>query len=145
VVIATTVGVALFHLLPHRLLEAFVAAMFFAGALLALREATREHSQAELVQREVGSHGRAVIAAFVVIFVAEWGDLTQIITANLAAHYHSALSVGLGALLALWAVSALAVVSGQNLLRVVSVRTLRLVTAVVLLGLTGWAVWEAAR
>ena len=30
------------------------------------------------------------------IFLAEWGDLTQILTANLAVRYHAPLSVGLG-------------------------------------------------
>ena len=48
-------------------------------------------------------------------------------------------------MLALWAVAGLAVVSGQSLLRVVNVATLRIVTAVVLFGLAGWAAWEAAR
>ena len=80
-----------------------------------------------------------------VIFVAEWGDLTQILTANLAAHYHDALSVGVGALLALWTVAGLAGVSGQRLLRLVDIATVRIVTAVVLMGLTGWAIWEAVR
>jgi len=79
--------------------------------------------------------------AFVVIFLAEWGDLTQILTANLAAHYHSPFSVGLGALLALWTVAGLAVVGGQSLLRFINIKTVRLVTAVVLLAipvLWGW-------
>ncbi len=69
------------------------------------------------------------------IFVAEWGDLTQIITANLAARYHDPLSVGVAAVLALWLVAAIAVLAGSNLLRVLSVRTLRIVTAVILLAL----------
>jgi putative Ca2+/H+ antiporter (TMEM165/GDT1 family) len=148
VVIATTVGVALFHLLSHRALNALVAAMFVAGGLLALREAARdrrEQREERLVEREVASHRRIVVTAFVVIFLAEWGDLTQVLTANLAAHYHSALSVAVGATLALWAVAGLAVVSGQSLLRVVNVSTVRVVTAIVLFGLAGWAVWEAAR
>ena len=145
VVIATTIGVALFHLLPQRALEALVAAMFLAGAVLALREAVKERQEEALVEREVASHRRTAVTAFVVIFVAEWGDLTQVLTANLAAHYHDALSVGVGALLALWTVAALAVVSGQSLLRVINIATLRVVTAVVLTGLAGWAAWEAAR
>jgi putative Ca2+/H+ antiporter (TMEM165/GDT1 family) len=145
VVIATTIGVALFHLLPQRALEALVAAMFLAGAALALREAVKERQEEALVEREVASHRRTAVTAFVVIFVAEWGDLTQVLTANLAAHYHDALSVGVGALLALWTVAALAVVSGQSLLRVINIATLRVVTAVVLTGLAGWAAWEAAR
>jgi putative Ca2+/H+ antiporter (TMEM165/GDT1 family) len=143
VVIATTIGVALFHLLPHRALEALVAVMFLAGAVLALREAVKERDEEELVEREVASHRRIAVTAFVVIFIAEWGDLTQILTANLAAHYHDALSVGVGALLALWTVAALAVVSGQSLLRVINVATLRIVTAVVLTGLAAWAAWAA--
>ena len=54
----------------------------------------------------------ASTTAFVVIFLAEWGDLTQVLTANLAARYHSPLSVGLGAMLALLSVSAIATFSG---------------------------------
>ena len=83
--------------------------------------------------------------AFAVIFLAEWGDLTQILTANLAARYHSPFSVALGAVAALWAVAGLAVVGGQSLLRFVNIRTVRLVTAVVLVGLAGFAAWEALR
>jgi putative Ca2+/H+ antiporter (TMEM165/GDT1 family) len=145
VVIAVTIGVALFHLLPHRALEAIVAAMFFTGGVLALREARKQQSEEELVEREVASHQRVVLTAFVVIFLAEWGDLTQILTANLAAHYHDALSVGVGALAALWAVAAIAVLAGQSVLRFINIATIRIITAVVLFGLTGWAIWEAAR
>ncbi len=145
VVIAVTIGAALFHLVPHRVLEAIVAAMFFAGAALAIREATKEPDQGPLIEKEVASHHRILVTAFLVIFIAEWGDLTQILTANLAAHYQSALSVGVGAVLALWAVAALAVVGGQSILRIVDIRTVRIVTAVVLVALGGWAIWEAAR
>ena len=145
VVIATTIGVALFHLLPQRALEAVVAGMFLVGAALALREAAKERREEALVEREAASHRRIAVTAFLVIFIAEWGDLTQVLTANLAAHYHDALSVGVGALLALWVVAALAVVSGQSLLRVVNIATVRIVTAVVLIGLAGWALWAAAR
>ena len=144
VVIATTIGVALFHVLPHQALDAFVAALFLGGAVLALREAAKERREKALVEKEAASHRRVVVTAFVVIFVAEWGDITQILMANLAAHYHDALSVGLGGLFALWTVSALAVVSGQSLLRFVNIATVRIVTAVVLFGLAGWAAWEAA-
>jgi Ca2+/H+ antiporter, TMEM165/GDT1 family len=146
VVIAVTVGAALFHLLPHRALEALVAAMFFAGSALAIWEARRaQDDRGALIQREVLSHRRTLVTAFVVIFIAEWGDLTQILTANLAAHYQSALSVAVGAVLALWAVAALAVAGGQRILRVVDIRTVRIITAVVLAAIGAWAVWEAVR
>ncbi len=145
VVIAVTVGVALFHVLPKRGLDAFVAAMFVVGAVLALSEARKERQNEEIVEREVASHRRIALTAFLVIFLAEWGDLTQILTANLAAHYHDPLSVAVGAALGLWAVAALAVFGGQSLLRLVNVGTLRMVTAVVLFALAGWAIWEAVR
>jgi putative Ca2+/H+ antiporter (TMEM165/GDT1 family) len=145
VAIAVTIGVALFHLLPHRALEIIVAVMFAVGGVLALREAIKARQEEELVEKEAGSHRQVAVTAFLVIFLAEWGDLTQILTANLAAHYHDPLSVAVGAVLALWAVAGLAVVSGQSLLRVVNIGTVRIVTAVVLFALAGWAAFEATR
>lgn len=147
VVIAVTIGVALFHLLPHQALDAIVAGMFLVGAALALREAIKEKKQRqeeEIVEHEVASHRRVAVTAFLVIFLAEWGDLTQILTANLAAHYHDPFSVGVGAVLALWAVAGLAVIGGQSLLRFINLFTIRIVTAVVLVALAGWAAWNAA-
>jgi Ca2+/H+ antiporter, TMEM165/GDT1 family len=141
VVIATTVGVALFAVLPHRAVDAVVAVLFLAGAAFAWREATKEDEE-ELIEKESSKHG-VILTAFAVIFLAEWGDLTQILTANLAAKYHSAFSVGIGAVLALWAVAGLAVVGGTTLLRVVNVSTVRKVTAVVLVGLAGYTGWSA--
>jgi putative Ca2+/H+ antiporter (TMEM165/GDT1 family) len=141
--IATTVGVGLFHLLPHRVVNGVVAALFLAGAVYAYLE-SRKGDEPEVIDATAVSGHRAVAAAFVVIFLAEWGDLTQILTANLAAHYHSPLSVGVGAVLALWAVAAIAVVGGQGLLRWVNIVTVRLITAVVLVGLALYAGYLAA-
>ena len=145
VAIATTIGVALFQLLPRRLVEGLVALMFLAGAVLAGREAAKARQVKPSVAREASSGHQAVTTAFIVIFLAEWGDLTQVLTADLAAHYHSPLSVGVGALLALWAVAALAVVGGQGIVRFVDIRTVRIVTAVVLVVLAGLATWQAVR
>jgi putative Ca2+/H+ antiporter (TMEM165/GDT1 family) len=131
VVIATTIGVGLFRLLPQRVVEAGVAVLFALGAVFAFREANKS-DELELVERETRSHAHVAAAAFSVIFIAEWGDLTQILTANMAAHYHSPLSVGVGATLALWAVAGIAVLSGQGLMRRVPVRRVRQLTAVVL-------------
>jgi putative Ca2+/H+ antiporter (TMEM165/GDT1 family) len=141
VVIATTVGVALFRLLPDRVVSALVAVMFLVGAVYAYREGDKDES--ELVAHEAATHRRVITTAFVVIFVAEWGDLTQILTANLAAHYHSAVSVGLGAVAALWTVALLAVLGGQGLLRVVPITVVRRITAAVLVVLAGVAAWSA--
>ena len=147
VVIATTVGVGLFDLLPRRAVDGVVAALFVVGAGYAFVESRRggaEDAQAGAPVKVVrGAH--VVTTAFVVIFLAEWGDLTQILTANLAVRYHAPLSVGLGAILALWSVAAIAVVGGQGLLRYVNIATVRRATAVVLLGLAAYATWSALR
>jgi putative Ca2+/H+ antiporter (TMEM165/GDT1 family) len=145
VVIATTIGVALFHLVPHRVLDGIVAVLFLAGAVLAIREAAKAEQEEAIVEKEVASGRRVVTTAFIVIFLAEWGDLTQILTANLAAHYHSPVSVGVGAVLALWAVAGLAVIGGKSILRFVNIKTLRIITAVALIGLAGWSGWQALR
>jgi putative Ca2+/H+ antiporter (TMEM165/GDT1 family) len=143
VVIATTVGVGLVHLLPHRAVEALVAGLFVLGAVLVAREG--EADETELVTREGRSHRRVATTAFVVIFVAEWGDLTQILIANLSAHYHAALSVGVGSALALWAVAGIAVVGGQGILRLVPATTMHRVSAVLLVGLAVAAAASAVR
>jgi Ca2+/H+ antiporter, TMEM165/GDT1 family len=148
VVIAVSIGVALFRILPHRVVDAAVSLIFLAGAALAVWDSVRERRRGVGSQAQAagsGRGGRTVLTAFVVVFVAEWGDLTQILTANLAARYNSPLSVGVGALLGLWAVAALAVVSGTSLLRWVNIATVRIVTAVILIGLAAYTGWLALR
>ena len=141
VVIAVTVGVALFHILPHEAVDAVVAGLFLFGAAYAWREGTKE--EVELAEREASRHG-VILTAFLVIFLAEWGDLTQILMANLAARYHSPVSVAVGSVLALWAVAAIAVTGGQALVRFVNVAIIRKVMAVILVVLAGVSAWSAA-
>jgi putative Ca2+/H+ antiporter (TMEM165/GDT1 family) len=142
VVIAVSVGVAIFHVLPHRAVDVVVAALFLGGAVYAWR--TREDEEEELEVAEALSRGRTVLTAATVIFLAEWGDLTQVLTANLALRYHSPLTVGAGALAALLLVAGLAVVLGPRLVSLVSVRTARLVGAAVLVALAGVSAAQAA-
>lgn len=140
VAIAVSIGAAVFALLPHRAVEIVVAVLFAGGAVYSW--VTRDASE-EAEERKVRST-RAVLTTTVgVIFLAEWGDLTQILTANLAAHYRSWLSVGVGAYAALVAVAGVAVLSGTHLLGKVPVRTLRSITAIVLAGLASYTLATA--
>ena len=145
VVIAITLGVLLLNLLPHRAVEFAVALTFLAGAGFAVREALAGEDDGEPAAGRPSAPARrrrTAITAFVVIFLAEWGDLTQVLTVNLAARYHAPLSVGLSALAALAAVVGIAVLGGQGLLQFVNVTVVRLITALVLVALavyTGWA------
>lgn len=140
VAIAVSVGVALFSILPHRAVEIVVSALFGAGAVYSFL--SRNRSEAEDKAR-VQSSRAALLTATGVIFLAEWGDLTQILTANLAARYHSWLSVGVASQAALMAVAGLAVLSGTRILGRVPIRTLRLATAVVLAGLAAYTLVSA--
>lgn len=142
VIIAVTLGLAIFAILPHRAVEGVVTAMFLFGAAYAWHEGTKDVE--EVTEEEASRHG-AVATAFLVIFIAEWGDLTQILTVNLAAKYHSPFSVAVGAVLALWAVAAIAVASGQTLLRYLNISTLRKITAGVLLVLAAYSAYLAIR
>lgn len=146
VVLAATVGVVVFRLLPHRVVEIAVAVIFLAGAVITAREAIRGRHEPH-PPAPAGEDTRAVrrtaATSFAVIFVAEWGDLTQLLIANLTARFHSPLSVGLGALLALWAVTGLAVIGGRGLLRMVNVTFVRWGTVVLLAALAGYSGWIA--
>jgi putative Ca2+/H+ antiporter (TMEM165/GDT1 family) len=135
VAIAVSIGVALFNILPHRAVDGLVSVLFVAGAVYAflIRNQTEEEPGHAAARTSMAT----MATTFAVIFIAEWGDLTQVLTANLAARYHSPWSVGVAAMLALWTVAGLAVVGGQGLLRVVSVRRARIATALVLLILAG--------
>ena len=137
VVIAVSIGVGLFKILPDRAVHLVVAGLFAASAAAAFIAARAgDQREEELIVEHAA--GRVFATAFVVIFLAEWGDLTQILTANLAVRYHSALSVGVGAVLGLWTVSALAVIGGSGLLGRLPTRQLRVATGVVLSALALW-------
>jgi len=148
VVIATTLGTVVFHLLAPRVVDAVVAVIFLVGAGIVTAEAIREYKRKDDPEPPPAPPprpGRTAVTAFAVIFAAEWGDLTQLLTANLAAHYHDPLSVATGATLALWAVSAIAVTSGRWLSSVIDAVAIRIGTAVLLAGLGAYTAWEALR
>ncbi|RNI23299.1 TMEM165/GDT1 family protein [Flexivirga caeni] len=156
VVIAVCAG-ELLHLLPGRLLEALVAILFLLGAWLIWREGAHPEDVDAAGEAEAESGGAASGrfdgAGFVkvaslgygVIFVAEWGDLTQILTANLAAKYHDPVSVGIGATLGLWAVGLLAILGGRTLLRWLPITWITRVAAAVMVGLGALSAVSAAR
>ena len=137
VVIAVSAGSVL-HLLPHRLLEAIVAALFLVGAGLVFFGADEGEDETEGgveraadEQTAAPSFRRVYLTSFTVIFIGEWGDITQIATANYAAKYDP-VTVGIGAVLGLWLVSGLGVTVGARLLRYVPITLLQRVTAVIL-------------
>ncbi|MHB9862210.1 TMEM165/GDT1 family protein [Streptomyces sp. YIM S03343] len=128
-------------LLPGRLLSALTGVLFLGGAAMLLLG--KGGDDEEIRKPEDQSFWKVAGTGFMLILVAEFGDLTQIMTANLAAHYHNPLSVGLGAVLALWSVAALGIIGGSALMRRVPLRLVTRIAAVVMLVLGAWSLWEA--
>ena len=133
---AVAVGAGrLLQLLPHRAVEGVVTALFAAGALYLLvtkEEAAEDEGEHEA--ERIQSARRVALTAFVVIVVAEIGDITQILTANLTARYHDPWAVFIGSAVALVAVMGVGVVGGRALLRVLPLGVIRKAAGVVLAG-----------
>lgn len=147
--VQTTVAVALGHAasyLPPEVVRSVAAVMFLAGAVVLLREGLKHQAAddgEEFAERARPATGwRAVLASFLVLFAAEWGDLSQLLTLSLVARYEAPVEVFIGALGALLTVSALAVIVGRGLLRVVPIHVLHFVGAAVCLGLAGLTIYE---
>jgi putative Ca2+/H+ antiporter (TMEM165/GDT1 family) len=144
VVLAVAAG-SLIALLPHRVLEIIVAALFAAGAVFLIRGRHDADELTEAQKETPPTFWRVASTSFLVILVAEFGDLTQIVIVNLAAKYHDPLSVGVGGLLALWAVAGLAIAGGRGLLRLIPARVITLIGAAVMIVLAVISVINAIR
>jgi len=146
VAIAVTAG-SLLSLLPGALVSAVVAVLFLTGAVLLWREARKggEDEGAAAAARENTSFVRAAAISFGVLFAAEWGDLSQLATAGLAARYAEPLSVFVGAWAALLVISGLAAFLGRKLADRLPVALLHRVAAGLFLVFAVVAVVETVR
>ena len=134
---------SLLALLPRRPVEIVVTVLFALGAVLLLRgRPGGEDEHLEIHGKEPG-FWRVTWTSFGVILVAEFGDLTQIATASLAARFHDPLSVGTGAVLALWAVAALAIAGGRGLLKVIPLTWVTRIAAAIMLVMAGLSLASA--
>ncbi|MFF8091826.1 TMEM165/GDT1 family protein [Streptomyces sp. NPDC016675] len=140
VVLAVAAGSVL-TLLPQQIVHAVTGVLFLGGAAVLLMR--KDDEDEEIRKPEDQSFWKVSGAGFMLILVAEFGDLTQIMTANLAARYDDPLSVGLGAVLALWAVAGLGIVGGKALMKRVPLALITKIAALLMLGLGVWSLWEA--
>lgn len=128
-------------LLPHRLVQAVVGVLFLAGAAMLLLK--KSDGEEEVKPPADQSFWKVSGAGFMLILVAEFGDLTQIMTANLAARYDDPVSVGIGAVLALWSVAAIGILGGRTLMKYVPLRLITKVAAGVMGALAVFSLYEA--
>ncbi|WP_244930785.1 TMEM165/GDT1 family protein [Nocardioides sp. W7] len=150
--VQTTVAVLLGHavsFLPETVVQSAAAVLFLVGALLLFRESRAHRRQAEdddgseFIEKAKPATGiGAVVASFLVLFAAEWGDLSQLLTISLVARYEAPLEVWLGALGALLAVSGLAVLVGRWLMQRIRLHVLFAIGGTVCLVLFALVLWE---
>ena len=149
--VQVTIGVAAggaISLLPHRPVAGAAAAVFAVSAFLLWRLKEEKNPDAD---EEGGQDGvRAAFwpvfgTSFAVVFLAEFGDLTQLLTVSLAARFHDPIAVGAGATLALWTAAAIAVLAGWRLLKLIPMRWLTRGAAVIMLVLAGTSLYSALR
>ncbi|MFI0723858.1 TMEM165/GDT1 family protein [Streptomyces sp. NPDC021224] len=132
---------SLLTLLPHRLLQAIVGVLFLGGAVMLLRSKPEDEENVKAPADQ--SFWKVAGAGFMLILVAEFGDLTQIMTANLAARYDNPLSVGIGAVLGLWAVGALGIFGGRMLMKKVPLTLITKIAAAAMAVLAVFSLYEA--
>jgi putative Ca2+/H+ antiporter (TMEM165/GDT1 family) len=127
--VAVTAG-GLLAQLPHRPVLAASALLFAVGAVLLVRGtsdtlAAEEEELRRTTDVPVHSSRRMALTSFGVLFAAEWGDLSQLLTAGLAARYGDPVGVFVGSWAALALIAAFAILAGRTLLRVIPLRFVR--------------------
>ncbi|MFE9253014.1 TMEM165/GDT1 family protein [Streptomyces sp. NPDC007088] len=142
VVIACAAG-SLIGLLPSWIVSLVSAALFGFGAFMLLRAGGGDEDEDGEVKTVTGFLP-VYTTAFMAVFISEWGDLTQITTANLAAS-RGTLSVAIGAAAALMSVSALALLAGRFIAKRVPLKTVQRIGGVCMAVLAVWSVVEAVR
>ena len=136
-------------LLPEELIRTVAMLIFAAGAVLLFRAAPGADAEEKEQEEEYAARAteprsglKAVGTSFLVLFAAEWGDLSQLLTISMIARYGEPVSVFLGAWAALLTVSGLAVLAGKVLLRHVKLSMIHYLGAAVCLVLAVISAWE---
>ncbi|MGC9960870.1 MAG: TMEM165/GDT1 family protein [Acidimicrobiales bacterium] len=134
----------LLALLPHTTVKIVVAVLFIAGALylIFVSEKSEEEKGERLGERAVAlvSNWRVFLTTFTIVALAEFGDITQVLIANLTARYRDPVGVFVGATVGFWIVSGLGVLSGKWITRVVPLSIVRRLSGAVLLGFGIWTI-----
>jgi putative Ca2+/H+ antiporter (TMEM165/GDT1 family) len=135
-VVQTVVAVAagsIFSLLPRDPVRIGAGLLFLAlAAVTAVTNRPKEADEEKEVEKVEKRFRTPLISAFVVVFVAEWGDLSQLATAAFQARYRQPVLVFTAALLALWGVAALAAAAGNRIGTMVPERPLQYAAALVM-------------
>ena len=117
--LVAVVAGSLLQLLPAKPVHIAAGVGFLVFAVLAFRRKEEEllEQEEEAVEEEQRRKVPPWLASFLIVFAAEWGDLTQLATAALVARTGETLSVAVGATAALWTVTIIAAITGSQMMR----------------------------
>ncbi len=117
-VIQSFVAVAfgsMLSLLPPQLVHILSGILFLVFAVMMWQRQQPEESDVDsCLENKAAKFSKSLTTAFMTIFIAEWGDLTQLATATLAAKYHAPVIIFTSATFALWTVAAIGVIIGSR-------------------------------
>ncbi len=136
--LAVVFGVIVANSIPEIYVASVVALLFLLFGLQSLFSGQEDINQDEAPK--LSSHS-LLITAFLMIFIAEFGDKTQIAVAGLSARFDAA-GVWLGATLALTVTSALAVWVGRRLLQRIPIHLMQRLSGMVFLLIGLFAVMQ---
>ena len=135
-------------IVPTSAKDLIIAALFLGGGAYLLF-VDEEHELVEGAREasieRAGSHWKEAATAFVVIFIGEFGDLTQIQAANLTAKFRAPLMVFLASSIAMVAATVLAAYGGRALQRHIPLKRIRIGGGIVFAGLGAWTLGSLAR
>jgi len=124
--LGVAIGEALLSVLPVWLLPKISGIAFITLGLLMLSGLKKENESSIIGQRR-----GPFASTFLMIFVSEFGDKTQIAMITLAAKFGSPLEVLGGALLALGAITAVGTLVGERIARIVPMSIIRKAAAAI--------------
>ncbi|MDA8270505.1 MAG: TMEM165/GDT1 family protein [Actinomycetota bacterium] len=136
-IISVTVG-GLVARAPRKPLDLVIGLLFLAGAGLIIKDMkTRAAEKEEALAKGTSKVGFVpqIFLAFVVTFAGEFGDLTQIVTANLAAKTADPISVGIGSFLGVITSTSLGIFFGSKVLSKVPIRGVQTASVVIMTSL----------
>ncbi|BBH17324.1 UPF0016 family membrane protein [Nocardioides baekrokdamisoli] len=108
------------------------------------RKGSDDDSGDEYAEKAVAAAGWHQIGkSFLILFAAEWGDLSQILTAVFVSKYHEPIPVFIGALAALVTVSGLAVLLGGQITKFLRLHVLHFAGATLCTVLGIWTLATA--
>lgn len=117
---------SLFGLLPPHIIHIASGLLFLVFAVMMW---TRHQDEKSESRKKSLNFGRIVWTSFLVIFIAEWGDLTQLASATLVAKTHEAFTVFLASTLALWSTTAIAIAIGHHAKKLINPLLLQKIAA----------------